>query len=459
MNYFQGLLFLLTFFILSAPVFAKEEGHLSPQEVRYTQSSILETLIKKNDSLYDVLAIAYQNNPTIRAARAELKVVEEQLAQAQSGFLPNVTANADILHTDVKTDGNSPITSDGGNVSKSASINLTQPVFRGGSTYANIAQAKNIITVQRFALSAIEQEVLYNSVVAYMDLYQNRAVLALQENNARLLKEELEQAQARFTVGELTKTDVSQSEARLASATAAVADARSNLASALAIFRERIGGEPPSDLGYPVIKFKIPENIEEALALSQTNNREIIQAQYQKKAANSYVKSVKGELLPQVNAIGTLDKVYDQSDFIDEQRQAAIGLTASVPLYSGGATRSRIREAKKSALQRHEEIHVVQERVKQEVISNWSLWQAAKATIKARMAQVEANKVAQEGVEYELEFGERTTLDALNAHQELLEAQVELIQSKRNEAVAGFSVARSLGLLVPQNLGFSTVEP
>ena len=144
---------------------------------------------------------------------------------------------------------------------------------------------------------------------------------------------------------------------------------------------------------------------------------------------------------------------------MDEQRQAVLGLSASMPLYAGGVVLSRIRAAQKTKIQRAEEVNATKERVEQEVITRWKQLEAARAETKARQSQIEAAKIAQEGVHYEIEFGERTTLDALNANQELLSAQVDLVQSKQNEVVAYFALAERLGLLVPQNLGFSTINP
>lgn len=461
MKHFNGLFIFIT--LISYPVFAQDKesyiDDFSNLLKEHDNGSVLKGVSQVNDALYDVLALAYENNPTIRAARAEFRAVKEQLAQAQSGYLPSISADADTTYTNTDIKGNSPVTSDGGNTSKSASLNLNQPLYRGGSTRANVKHAQNIIAAQQFNLSATEQGVLYDAVVAYMDLYRDQAVLQLRENDAKLVAQELEQAKARFHVGELTRTDVSQSEARLASTKAGVINGQAAVKTGRAIFVQIVGSPPPVDMGYPILKFEMPQNVDEAIDLAQSNNREILQAKFNKQAASNQITSAKGELLPQISAIGRLDKVYDQSDFVDEQRQAAIGLSASIPFYTGGATRSRIREAKKIELQRREQINIAAARVKQQVISNWESWEAARSETQARLAQVEANVIAQKGVHYETEFGERTTLDALNANQELLTAQVELVKSKRNEIVARFALARSLGLLVPQNLGFSTVDP
>lgn len=425
----------------------------------HDDQSILDAVNTTNESLYEALALAYQNNPTLLAARAELAVVEEQLDQAQAGFKPTITAEADVTHTDTDTEGQSFITGDGGNTSKTASLNLNQPLFRGGTTTANVSAAKNTITAQALALSAAEQGVLYDVAVAYMNVLRDKAVLELNQNNRRLVSRELEQAQNRFTVGELTRTDVSQSEARLAEADAAVINANGNFKSAIAVYRRLVGSPPPINIGYPVQKFNLPETLEEAINLAESNNRDVLQSKFVAAAARNNIDSVFGELLPQVSAIGRLNKSYDPSDFIEEQRDGSVGIAASIPLYQAGATRSRVREAKKRANQRHIQILETQNQARQDVISHWEQFEAARAETRARELQIKAARIAREGVHYETEFGERTTLDSLNANQELLDAQVNYIKAKRGEVVARFALARSLGILVPQNLGFSTITP
>ena len=452
------LILILITFIPNMAV-ASYVGEPLSLEADKKNQEIFKQLNQTNDTLFDALALAYKNNPTVQAARAELLVINEQLDQAQSGFKPTITANADITHTDTDTKGNSFITSDGGNTSKTGSLDIEQPIFKGGSTIANVRQAKNTITAQQLSLSATEQTLLYDAAVAYMDVLQNKAILSLNENNRHLVSRELERARDGFSVGELTRTDVSQSEARLADAEANVIKANGDLRSALAIYKEIIGSVPPVNIAYPEKPVFLPDSLEEALAYAESNNRDVLRAKFVSAAAEDSVDSATGELFPSISAKGSLSKVYDQSDFIEEQRQASVGLNASIPLYEAGVTQSRIREAKQRANQRYIEIVEAANKSRQQAISHWETLKAAKAEIKARQTQIEAARVATEGVYYETEFGERTTLDALNASQELLDAQVSLIKAKRNKVVAEFALARTLGLLVPQKLGFSTINP
>ncbi len=426
--------------------------------MNHVENEIFDQLNKRNNSLYEALELAYRNNPSLRAARAELSSIQEQLPQAQAGFKPTITANANVIHTDTDEKGASPISSEGANTAKSASLDLSQPIFRGGSTLADVHKAKNTISARQLNLSAIEQSGIYEAVLVYMNVLRDRAILKLNQNNRALVARELAQVQNRFTVGELTRTDVSQSEARLANADANVITARGVFKSALASYRQIVGSPPPIDIAYPEKELSLPETLDEALKLAESNNREILSAKFISAAANDNIDSAFGRLLPQISATGSLNKTYDPNSFIDEMREASVGLSASVPLYQGGAVRSSVRQARKQANQRHLEILAVQNKIRQEVTTHWEGVQTAKAEILARQSQIKAAKIAQEGVHYEAEFGERTTLDVLDANQELLDSQVNLIAAKRNEIVKRFALARTLGVLVPQNLGFSSIE-
>ncbi|MCI5060206.1 MAG: TolC family outer membrane protein [Alphaproteobacteria bacterium] len=443
------------------PVTAQQDQAL-PIPKRYheasaTFSSILDKLERRNNTLYQALESAYRNNPALMVARQQFDVTTERLPQASAGYKPTITGEADITYTHTETEGQSCIYSDGGNTSKGAALNIEQPLYRGGTTLADIGSAKKNIRAALFALSAKEQDILYQTAEIYMDVLRDMALVQLRQNNHSLLDYELARARSRFEVGELTRTDVSQSQARLAQSRADLITAQGNLRSSRARYQQITGVMPPENIAFPAKSLMLPESLEEALDVAGTNNRGIIEAQYIGAAAQDDVDSRFGDLLPQISAQGRLSKIYDQSDFIEEQDQHSVGLKASIPLYRGGTNLSKLREAKKRAAQRHLEIHDIRSQTQQNVQAAWEDLRVARAAVEAREAQIRAANIAKEGVLYETEFGERTTLDALNATQELLEAQIQLVEAKRGEVVARFMLARLLGLLVPQNLGFETI--
>lgn len=415
--------------------------------------SVLNAWQNTDIDMYNALRQAYTNNPTLLARRAEFIAVKEELPLAQAGFQPSVNADADVTYTNVETDGQNFGNSDGGNTSKTIGVTLDQPLFRGGTTLANIKAANAIIAAQKAAVYAAEQQVMSDAVTAYMDVMYANAALELTKNNKNLIERELEQAQARFDVGELTRTDVAQAKARLSLAEASMTQAQGDLRSQLAVYEEIIGNKPDlKAMALPASVLKLPAQKEEAMQLAALSNLSVIIAENVEIAAQHDVDSTFGELLPQVSAVGSLARNYTPSSFVDEQDRAVLGIQASIPLYQSGATRSRLRQAKQVANQRFLEVYDVKNQARREAATNLANWNSAQAEIESRKAQVEAASIAREGVHYEAEFGERTTLDTLDANQELLNAQLDLIAAYRNEVVARFALANTLGLLTPQNL-------
>ena len=416
-------------------------------------AGLLSAWEKTDVHMYEVLEQTYNNNPTLLARRAEFMAVKEQLPQAQSGFKPSINGSAGVTYTNLETDGQNFGASDGGNTSKNLGVTLDQPLFKGGSTLANIKAANAVIAAQKALTYSSEQNVMLEAVTAYVDVMLSQASLELTQNNMSLIELELRQSQARFDVGELTRTDVAQAKARLALAESNLTQAKGDLNSNIALYQEITGNAPHiDDMALPIGVLELPESKEEAMRLAELQNLLVILAENNEIAAQYDIDSVFGELLPQLSATGSLGRDYTPSSFVDEQDSLVLGVKATLPLYQSGATRSRLRQAKQVANQRFLEVHEVKNEVRREAATNYSLWQTAKAEIKSRKAQVDAATIAREGVQFEAEFGERTTLDTLDANQELLNAQLDLIKSQRNEVVTRFSLAKTLGMLTPQNL-------
>ncbi len=405
-------------------------------------------------SLYDALLISFENNPSLRAARAELLAVHERLPQAFAGWKPTVTGEAGLTVTDIEGSnfGNAD-----GSTEKDYLLSVSQPLFRGGSTFAEVASARNVIASQTYVLRAREQDVMLDAVTAYMDVLRDEALLQLARNNRDVISRELEATRDRFDVGELTKTDVSQAEARQANADANIVRALGNLNSSRAIF-EKVVGTVPGNLKPPqMISSLLPDTLEAAVLQSEAQNPRVLSAINAHRASEDDVDDVFGELLPAVGVFGSWNKTYDPSPGLsDEQTAKAIGISATIPLYEAGSVRSRVRQAKHTANQRYLEILEARRQVRQEAISNWENLQASEAEIRSRQAQVKAASVAQEGVRAEAEFGSRTVLDTLDADQELLDARVALVTAQRNEIVAQFALLSTIGLLRPETLGIET---
>ena len=401
-------------------------------------------------NLFDVLRYAYANNPTILAARAELLATQERLPQAQAGWKPSADLTGEIGRTWIDGNGGGA----DGSTYKTGEITASQPLYRGGRTTAQISSARNAIMAQRAFLMATEQNILLQVVAAYMNVLRDQSLYDLAVNNKDVIARQLDASRARFEVGDVTRTDVSQSEARLAQSEANRVNALGNLRSSIAIY-QRVAGLPPATLAFPAMTLPIPQTLEASVEMAETYNPNVIAADFLHNAAEEDIDAVFGELLPQVGLFGSYNHTIDPSPgTVDKTTFKAIGISATIPLYEAGSTRSRTRQAKNIARQRLIEVQEAERLARQQAVSSWEDHLAAKAEIQSREAQVEAARVARDGVHKEAELGTRTILDALNADQELLDAESALVTARRNEVVAQFALATSLGLMSPEALGF-----
>lgn len=405
-------------------------------------------------SLSDALRLAYENNPSIRAARAQLLATQERLPQAQAGWKPTADMNADITYTDIESRGGAGA-GNSNNTEKNIGAQVNQPLYRGGRTVSGVASAKNVIMAQRSFLEATEHDVLLQVVTAYMNVLRDQSLHDLAVNNREVIARQLAASRARFEVGDVTRTDVSQSEARLAGADANVVRARGNLHASRAVFRQVTGVDAGETLHFPSEGVNIPPSLDDAVNMAEQYNPSVMAAQYLHNAAQEDIDSVFGELLPSVGLFARLSHAVDPSPGqLDSRTTSALGISASVPLYEGGATRSRVRQARTTASQRRIEVEEAKRLARQQTVSAWEGLEAARSEITSRRAQVDANQIARDGVHKEAELGTRTILDALDADQELLDARSALVTAQRNEVVARYTLAATLGLMTPNNLGF-----
>lgn len=402
------------------------------------------------ETLEGVLAYSYHNNPTLQAARAELFSVQENLPQAQAGWKPTIGADANVQKSWI--DGSN--FGGDGTVSKTIGAEITQPLFRGGRTVAATDEARQQIAAQRALLLSLEQDVMLGVATAYVDVVRDEAVVKLQDKTRSVIARELEASRDRFELGEITLTDVSQAEARLARAEAD----RISALGALKISRARYNslvGHYPGNLGRPVLNFGFADDLDTLISEGEEYNPSVLAAKYLHESAEFNVDETFGELLPTIQAFGNWQRDYDpQPGLLDQSETSSIGISASIPLYQAGSVRSRIRQAKHTANQRYIEILESRRDVREQVSIAWQNLKSAEAEIESRKAQVKAAAVAQEGVREEAFLGARTVLDTLDADQELLDAETALLSAERDEVVAQFELASALGMLKPKNLGF-----
>lgn len=403
--------------------------------------------------LEDILRQSYVTNPRLLAAREELKGVHERVPQAQAGWKPTIDATGNITNAHLVGDN----FGGEGTTSKEIGLSLSQPLYRGGRTVAATQSALRTSRAQAALLSDLEQRTMQDVATAYMDVLRDTALLNLVRNNRQLIGQRQESAEARFRAGDATRTDVAQAAARLAASDAQIAQAEGRVKRSAAAYAQ-LTGTQPGVLGYPVLSFPFPSTVEAAVGQGQKNNPGVIASQYLHKASESDIDTIFGELLPRLSLLGNLDKQYDpQPGIVDNSFSRTIGLSATIPLYEAGNTRARVREAKHTANRRYIETMQAGRDIEQQVVDSWQTLQSARADIAARKVQIEAAGEAREGVHQETLAGTRTILDELDADQEYLDAQTGLVAAKRDEIVAQFALARTLGLLTPQNLGFGGI--
>lgn len=399
-------------------------------------------------SINEVLQEVYRSNPTLMVAREELEETRELYPQAKAGWLPTLSAEASIYSTDIDS---SPVGSSDGDITKDMSLNVNQPIWRGGRTFAETSRARDLIAVGEARLDQKEQDIFLSAITVYLDIIRDRELFHLRERNEKLLVQELKSAWERLDIGDITDTDVQQAKTRLSRAKSAKTQAQNNYELSRAAFSAIVGLDTPEELLIPYPEFPFPETIEEMIAYAEEKNPEIVMADFQSQAANHNSDATSRELLPQVSAFASLNKQYNpQASSFDESRATTVGVRATLALFQGGATRSRVRAAQTVEKRREHEISEVKRRIKQQIISNWRSYLSAKLQTENRKAEIESAQAALDGVRVEMAEGQRTVLDILDADQELINAQAGLLNALRNEKLSQYALANNLGMLTAE---------
>ncbi len=398
---------------------------------------------------------AYRNNPTLLARRARVRAKDEGVPQALSNWRPDVSFTASNTISKVKNTRNTGTNIDQTRHPLSLGIDITQPLFRGGRTLAATEGAENTIRSERALLMDTEQTVLLDGVTAYMDTFRDQSVLKLNINNEEVLKRQLEATRDRFQVGEITRTDVHQAEARLATAVADRIQAEGNLEASRAAYENVIGEPPVAKLSPPDIQTTLPTDKVEVVKIASSRNPKVVSAEFTRRAALDQADEVWGELLPTLDLTGTWDRNYQTGGESGFTRTVAVGLSLKVPIYQQGQVYSRLREARQTAA---EQALLIDQQRRDAVESATQACEAlltAQARVKAFRTGIEANVVALEGVEKEALVGSRTVLDVLDAEQELLNSRVSHVRAQRDDVVAVYRVLSSIGRLTVRDLSLS----
>lgn len=413
------------------------------------------------EGLMEALTAAYQTSPVLDAQRAALRATDETVAQALSGWRPRVTSSTSYGRQAIRSE--QPLSAFGLPGSRSndrvispisTEIRISQPIYRGGQTRSATRQAEAGVRAGRELLLSTEQSVLLNAVTAYMDVQRDKAVVDLSKNQIEVLTRQLQATQDRFRVGEITRTNVAQSEARLSSAVSNLAAAEAALIASNSAYEKVIGHQPDS-LEPPPPFPALPLTEEEAQAQALDRNPQLRAAIEAERASAHAVRVEIGKLLPTISMEASAGLSQDQSVEGFSQDQAAITALLQVPLYESGAGYAAVRQAREINNQRRLEAAQARRVVVEGVRNAWEALRSTRARIVSDKEAVRANEIALEGVRQEAEVGARTTLDVLDAEQELLNARVALVRSNRNEVVAVYGLMSVTGNLTASELGLA----
>lgn len=410
------------------------------------------TMFARADNLIDALTTAYINNPTLEAARAGQRATDETVNQALSGWRPTIVGNGSIARTESERSGSFLDAST--TKPKSLSISIEQPVFRSFQTVNGTREARKNAEAGRAQLMDIEQQIFLATVAAYSDVIRDETVLESTSNNVMALQRQLQASEDRFEVGEITRTDVAQSSARLSRAESEKINAEAILTASRAAYRRVVGNEPGTlerDLMMPTL----PASEEAAYEMASQNHPVILAAKASEAAAGYAVKKQYGGLGPQVTVGASYTKSWDTFLPGDQTTAKTIQANLRVPIYQAGVQASVVRQAKQRRSQFRMEA-IAAEREVQELVRNaWESFREATARITSTESQLEANSIALEGVRQEADVGSRTILDVLDAEQELLDARVNNARAVRDRVVAAYNLLATVGQLNAQSLGLN----
>ncbi len=405
-------------------------------------------------SLTDALIAAYQNSPLLAVSRAGLRAQDETVPLARAGMRPNVSVNG-MGSLSANTGQPGEITD-----TWQASLDASLVLYDSGQTPAAVESAKANIMAARAGLRAAEQGVLLTAAIAFLDVRRDRQFVELSENNVRVLREQVEAVNDRFAVGEVTRTDVSQAEARLAASRASLSASQGGLAISAQNYLAAIG-YAPGDLGsLPPIP-GLPATLADAVSIAMGEHPSVVGARFAQDAAAFDLARTKASSGPRVSLGGQAGFQIGDATEHEIVGGVSVSLSGSVPLYQGGTLEALERQASAILDQRKFELQNAARSVQQQVSIAWANLGVARASIVAGQQQIEASTVAFEGVNVEATLGARTTLDVLNAEQELLTARSNLVSAQRDEYVAAFNLLASMGLLTVAHLdlGIPSYDP
>lgn len=441
-----------------AALSADDENAWLEDDMAAVEETLNAPQSEAEDIFLQALAQTFKDNPTLKAQRESARLAYEKVFEAKTGWLPHIDGDASITGTAVESD----LTGHTDTTTKAAGITLSQPIYQSGRT--NYAIDRQTYTAQSAYYGYLDtvQDVLLAYIVAYIDVVTAKSQLDFNTQNVKRLEQQNDATLQEFEVGLLTRTDVSQSEARLAEARSGLIRAQGLLEQRLARFEEVAGRRfaqelyiLPDQVFSDLLRGILPHDLQESERLALAQHPLRLAAELDIMASEANIDANRSALFPEISLNGSV--AHRDDDGLagvnrNEQTSASIGLTASFPLYNAGLTRSRIRQAKVQTFSARHNHEAVERTVSQNVKSVWQDYKTAQAVLTSTEAQLAAARTAREGVYSEREVGARTVLDALDADQELLNAQLEHLTAQRDLLVAKFSLLEATGQLTAESL-------
>lgn len=401
------------------------------------------------------LTQAYQTNPTLQAERAKLRETDEQVSQALSNWRPDIEATANVgkESSTINDSATAAIPSSSSDLTpRTVGAQFTQPLFRGFRTVSATHAAEKQVAAERANLEMAEQKLFLDSGTAYLDVVHDQALVELDRNNEEVLRNELNATQERYKAGELGTTDIHQAESRLKRAEADRIKAEGNLANHRATYAHLIG-DTPETLQQPHLELTNPTNLEETLNLAKKQNPNIEAASENYDEAREEVTLNEGSLLPEVDLVGSTQRQWDQSSFIPgRQDTSQILVQISMPLYKSGTDYSKTRADQQKVTEQRMRLEEARHQAFEDASSGWQNLETSRSALEVDKAEEDAAGLALQNVKEEAKVGTRTTLDVLNAEQELIDAKSGIIQAEHDIAVAILQVRSATGILTAEAL-------
>ncbi len=411
----------------------------------FALSAVLSATVAQADSLRDAVAMAYAQNPTLARARAQQRATDENYVQARGALGPQVGAGLEDDYTKEPSYL-------GGNVSTvDGSLSLSQTLFTSGNLSSQLNAADATVRSGQESLRSTESQVLLSVISAYTAVRRDQEALQISQDNYDILKQQLNQTQAQFEAGQLTRTDVAQSQARLSQSEASLAQAQAQLDTDRATYVQVVGQAPTALEAEPDLP-GLPADFNAALASAEKSNPDLSSAQYAEKASHDRIGEARSAFGPQVSLQASTAQVAPTNNLGTSINETTASLRLTIPLYASGMNQSRLREALENDNAAQSTVDITRRQVTASVAQAWSQMLAAKSATASNEEQVKAAQVAADGIKTEQQVGLRTNIEVLNAEQDLKTAQLSLIDARRAQYVAAAQLLEVTGVLTAKTL-------